>query len=313
MTAVPANNEEQQRADTNITLPNVLFVGAQKAGTSAIAYWLSHKNGVCLANVLKGEPDYFNKEVHFFNRYDRFSKGLEFYAKHFEHCQNKALAMDATPDYLNWASRIHSFYEAAGEHRLENLKIMVSLRDPIARELSIYNHMLDLYLENPDPDRTKPCKGWYVQIGRPDGSIMSFDEYVDAVVIPNLKNPWKNNFSMYAKYLKEWFQLFDRNNLLVLSYDELKTNSNKTKWRVKEFLGHDEFHGTFEKTNTKSFSGKVALPSCKAQEKLKNVFDPLNEDLYELLDSYMGPSMEQRPFPRFPVGECNINSTRHYA
>jgi hypothetical protein len=228
MATVPAN-EEQQRADTNITLPNVLFVGAQKAGTSAISDWL-FLNDVCY-------PGRYKKEVHFFD--ERFSKGLEFYAKRFKNCQNKSLAMDATPNYLNWASRIHSFYKAAGDHRLENLKIMFSLRDPISRELSIYNHMLDLCLKH------RKSTQWYAEIRRLDGSIMSFDDYVDAVVIPNLKKSLAFNFSMYAKYLKEWFQLFDRKNLLVLSYDELKGNSKKTKWRVKEFLGLDEFHGTF--------------------------------------------------------------------
>ena len=81
--------------------------------------------------------------------------------------------MDATPNYLKLASRIHSFYEAADEHLLKNLKIMVSLWDPIARELSIYNHMLYYYLVNPDLNL------WYADIARLDGSVMSFDDYVD--------------------------------------------------------------------------------------------------------------------------------------
>ena len=49
-------------------LPTILLAGAQKGGTSALAFWLHSLNenntGVCQAAVFDGEPDWYKKEVH---------------------------------------------------------------------------------------------------------------------------------------------------------------------------------------------------------------------------------------------------------
>jgi hypothetical protein len=61
-----SNEEETPRT----ILSNMLLVGAQKAGSTAIANSL-FDNGVCHPQVFEGEPEYFGKEVPFFNQKHR--------------------------------------------------------------------------------------------------------------------------------------------------------------------------------------------------------------------------------------------------
>ena len=108
-----------------LCLPSVQLIGAQKAGTSAIADWLFEQGGFQRPRVFQGEPRYYSKEVHFFDIDSRFHQGLEFYAKRFqpppqnpkavsgqadEYFQKKTNSivptrmMDATPDTLQFAN-----------------------------------------------------------------------------------------------------------------------------------------------------------------------------------------------------------------
>ena len=73
----------------------------------------------------------------------RYKKGFEFYSKRFEHCNNATYVVDATPNYLgsHSAERVYETYSKASPRLLSELKLIVSVREPIARELSLYNHM----------------------------------------------------------------------------------------------------------------------------------------------------------------------------
>ena len=67
-----------------IRLPNLLQIGGQKCGSSALSEWLTGQ-GVCEGELFEGEPYYFAKESHFFDEPPRYEKGIEFYAKRFGH------------------------------------------------------------------------------------------------------------------------------------------------------------------------------------------------------------------------------------
>ena len=69
--------------------------------------------------------------------------------------------------------QVFSFYQSARGTHLKNLKVIVSVREPIARELSMYNHQLSRYNANPDP------KEWYATIVMVNGTIKTFDRKCD--------------------------------------------------------------------------------------------------------------------------------------
>ena len=288
-------------AKSAIHLPVVQLLGAQKAGTSALADWLFDEGGFTRPKVFAEEPPYYSKEVHYFDSEWRYRQGPAFYAKRFEQSPSAdglAVAMDATPDTLPFADRVRSTYDAAGPNQTESLKIIVILREPISRELSLYNH-LAFDCRRLQPSARSP---WHTQVTREDGSIMSFDEFVFSVSIPSLARstgPGRSTrHSLYEKHLKAWFDLFRRDQILVLSYDELQNSPGKLQHRVQVFLER-VIPGSLSKSNSNDSPDKVTAPSHKARTALEAVFSPANDKLYELLRRHPGPAMEQTPFPRF--------------
>jgi len=111
--------------------------------------------------------------------------------------------------------------------------------------------------------------------------------------------------SLYSIYLEKWFEFMPRDQLLILSYDELTNDPGTTRKRIKDFLGlpHNE-HQKLTKVNTHSSSSKTTLPSCRSQQKLEGVFRNFNKALYDLMERNAGPPMEQRPFPQFDPLPC---------
>ena len=295
-----------------IQLPSVQLIGAQKAGTSAIADWLFEEGGFSRPKVSDSEPFYYSKEVHFFDIDSRYQQGLDFYAQRFPQ-DNKGSDrdgggtekkyLDATPETLVFPDRVRSIYEAAGGNQVNTVKFIAILREPVSRELSLYNHLAydcrRLGTSNP--------KDWHNQVLKQHQEecsiIMLFDEFVQSVSIPALNRkdgPGRSSrHSLYALHLSKWFEIFDRKHILLLSYDELKQNPSRVQERINQFLELQVRAGNLKYSNSNDNPYKVQSPPIKAQEALQDFFSQHNEDLYSLLESNQGPPMEQRPFPRF--------------
>lgn len=286
-----------------VQLPTVQLIGAPKAGTSAVADWLFDMGGFCRPRVFAGEPWYYSKEVHFFDDDGRFHQGVEFYGERFPeqlvvNGEPAVCSMDATPDTLAFAERVRYAYDVAGGNQADTLRIIAILREPASRELSLYNHLAFDCRNLPIEERTS----WHDQVINADGTIMSFDEFVVETSIPALRRDsgpgMSTRHSLYASHLLKWFQLFDRKQILVLSYDELVFRPEALQDRIQQFLGCT-FPVGLERANSNESDYKVKVPSPEARKVLDHVFAPLNEQLYMLLESCPGPIMEQNPFPRF--------------
>jgi len=290
----PTVHRPSDSGTATITLPTILLAGAQKAGTTALAQWLlapPFNKGVCGPVVFEGEPAHFKKEVQFFDQEERYERGTAFYERRFGHCHfsttrndhGVVLSMDATPNYIRFPQRVFDTYERAGQ--LGSLKIIFSLREPVARDLSWYNHR----------------KGY--------ANVYTYDQHVRKKMLPGLKDERSGDrfavdMCLYAKHLEAWFRLFRREQILVLSYDEVLHNSTKARGRVEAFLGHRFPAEKLEKENTKDGASKLARPACDTQRELDTLFRPHNERLYALLAEGGRPYMEQHPFPKFSLGSC---------
>jgi hypothetical protein len=300
------------RGRLRLQIPNVLIAGVQKGGTTTTFDYLVSKNnkGFCKPKRFRGEAAFMKKEVHFFDMDERFQQGLSFYAKRYEHCSQQESAssffIDGTPDYFNVPERVYQIYQqqqqqVGGPQPLDSLKIILSLREPVSREVSWYNHQ-------------KRLERWHHAIqNAEDGSLMTFDQYVDKVLLlPNHESSTilsDNSYGMYGNILPRWFDLFDRRRqILIVSFEESQSDPEGYLRRIHEFLGL-EILGPLS-FGERTFSAQVVpqgnksqnqsdIPSCQAQNKLWQVFEPSNRKLYDLLAQHPGPSMEQRPFPKF--------------
>jgi len=311
---------------STLRLPNVLLIGVQKGGSSALANSL-FDHGICRPRTFQGEPYYWSKEVHLFDKKDRLQRGPAFYASRFEHCFSDAgsmgqLAMDATPNYLPYAEEVRRMYESVGGDQAESLKVIVSLREPVSRDLSLYNHKANEFRE-----KSENFEFWRGVVdfkksellGRSE--LMSFSDYVAKKCLPSINATYgtctyrghvNQCLGLYEYFLKRWMRLFRHDQILVVAYDELVRDQAKVLWRLRTFLGLSDQLGPDEvaSSNTQSSEHKISSPPCGAQERLARAYKAANNNLYALLESKRGPSMEQRPFPKFTLSNCTSDIER---
>lgn len=110
-----------------LTLPNLIVIGAQKCGTSGLHYYLSLHPEVSMSNP---------KELNFFIEERNLSRGLEWYSRHFDpaaRCRGEASPnYTAYPQHLGVPERIASVVPDA--------RLVFIVRDPIERITAHWIH-----------------------------------------------------------------------------------------------------------------------------------------------------------------------------
>ncbi|MBD5781197.1 sulfotransferase domain-containing protein [Pelagicoccus sp. NFK12] len=209
-------DREQQK----VVDPNFLVIGAQKGGTS----WL--------ANMVKQHPDVFAPEVkeqHFFNLRENYDRGIEWYRSKFEGRRNQKAVGEFTPNYL-WICPnqqeiddigvIPNIPEIVHQH-YPDLKLIVSLRNPVDRAVSAYYHFIRT--------RKIPPTSKILEIGHTNGIITMGD---------------------YKEHLLRWLEYYPIERFHFIIYEEdIARNKSECLRRVFRFLEIDE---TFEPANQKS-------------------------------------------------------------
>ncbi|HEX2192964.1 MAG TPA: sulfotransferase domain-containing protein [Acidimicrobiales bacterium] len=110
-----------------LRLPDFLGIGALKAATTYLDALLRAHPQLCLPPGLK--------EVQFFNRY--YDRGVEWYAGLFSSCDGRRRG-EISPQYLfdeSCPARIASV--------LPDVRLLVSIRDPVQRAYSQYKHWVE--------------------------------------------------------------------------------------------------------------------------------------------------------------------------
>lgn len=106
-------------------LPNFLYIGPDKAGST----WLHE--------VLVTHPDIYltpAKDLYYFDRY--FSRGVEWYQRHFSDVTDQQIVGEICQDYLSCPES-----PARIATTLDRPRMMATLRDPVERAYSSYLYM----------------------------------------------------------------------------------------------------------------------------------------------------------------------------
>jgi hypothetical protein len=109
-------------------LPDFVYIGPDKAGSTWLHQVLRWHPDVCATDV---------KELFFFDRYHQ--RGADWYRSHYAACpSDAAVVADVSHDYL---------YDPAVPARMrallgEDIRLMVTLRDPVDRAWSAYHFMV---------------------------------------------------------------------------------------------------------------------------------------------------------------------------
>ena len=196
-------------------LPGFLVIGAQKAGTTALyAYLRWHPE-------ITG-PSW--KEVSFFDRH--WWRGEAWYRGQFPLRASERLVGEASPSYL-----FHPLAPERARALVPEAKLVALLRDPVERAYSQYQHE--------------------VALGR---EPLSFEDALEAeeertrgelerlVADPRYFSRawWDHTYAargLYAEQLERWLAVYPREQLLVLTTEELGERTAETYAAVLSFLG----------------------------------------------------------------------------
>lgn len=230
-------------------LPNFFIVGAPKAGTTSLFYYLNEHPEVYMSSIK--EPNYFSwdeiKKQNLYYKEKNITK-LEEYKKLFEGVKDEKAIGEASVSYLFYPTVPQKI-----ENMIPNAKIIIMLRDPIERAFSHY--LMDLrlgYVNIPFGD---------IIYRKSNSRIVSlyYQQYVE--------------LGLYFGQIKRYIGTFGKEHVKIFIFDDLKNNVKKIISSLYSFLDVDrnfvpnleEKYNVFEipKNNViKPFYNSMIMRSC---------------------------------------------------
>ena len=199
-------------------IPNFLIIGAGKSGTSSLYYYLKQHPQIYMSSLK--EPKFFafeGDELDFkgpaTESVKRFSvTTLEEYRKLFEDVTNELAVGEASPIYMyspKAALKIKQY--------IPKVKIIAILRQPAERAFSAFSHLV-----------------------REGYETLSFEEALqqEQKRIDNKWNPlfYYQDSGFYYSQLKMYFELFEREQIKVYLYEDLRTDTSALLQNIFDFL-----------------------------------------------------------------------------
>lgn len=249
-------------------LPDFLIIGAMKCGTSSLFRYLEAH-----PNVAVSRP----KEVHYFD--DNAHRSLNWYRKHFPIRFSKdgraALRCGEASPYYLFCDTAPDRVKAA----LPDARLIVMLRDPVARAYSHYHHVN----ANGHDDRTfaQAVEAEITHI-ESRGAHPLHPTHPPEHASRRLQYLARG---IYADQLTRWFDRFDRSRVLVLRSESMFADPRAVyneALALLELPPHDEID--FTRRNP----GRYAEPMApEVRDRLRAFFAPHNLRLEQLLGAPM--------------------------
>lgn len=264
--------------------PDFLLLGAQKAGTSSL-YTLLKKHPQIMGAI--------DKEVHFFDRDDHWSKGQRWYESQFASIRmpsSSNLYFEATPDYMyrkGAVQRMHSLYP--------DLKLIIILREPVSRAYSAWNMFRDFQVSR----KRLPALLQSGYLNDRENNLMTMlyevDQYPSFEEVVELELKWieedvdwqEPSFirrGFYMDQIEEVLKYYDRDQLLILSQGELRTKEGKTLDIITRFLDlPDTDWGASSPGDVKNARVYPKPIDQEVKRRLEKIYAPHNDRLFEFL------------------------------
>ena len=239
-------------------LPDVLVIGAQKAGTTALYAYLRWHPGIT-------GPSW--KEVSFFDRH--WWRGEAWYRGHFPLRAGERLVGEASPSYL-----FHPLAPERARSVVPDAKLIALVRNPVDRAYSHYQHEVALGREPLSFEDALAAEE-----ERTRGEVERL------VADPRAFSPawWGHTYvarGRYAEQLERWLAVFPRGQLLVVATEELGERPAQTYARILRFLGAAPYE---LEEYPRVFDRDYAPMRPETRAELQAVFAEPNRRLEELL------------------------------
>ncbi len=261
-----------------MTLPNFLFIGAPRCGTTYLYHCLTQHPDIYFPKVK--EPSFFSFDPDnpafdgLYTQLDaaygyKLIRSMDDYRDLYNEVQNEQVIGDSSANYISFpgtADRIHK--------HIPDAKILVSLRNPVDAICSLYNWAYMNHLI-PAPFTSLPVSE----------QLKVIDEFKDIHFNPYL----------YYQHLSKYLSLFDDNQLKIIVFEEWIREKEQCVQDVLEFLGVDtDYPINYQVDEFKSDMGTSSFP--------KRVARRLMFDLAKLARPFsrrMAQSIKRRAKKRF--------------
>jgi hypothetical protein len=243
-------------------LPNFIIIGVQKGGTSSLYQYLTRH-----PKVLPG----YKKEVKFFD--GNYQRGLNWYRYNFPLAEQmsdpQTQTGEASPSYV-----FHPQVPQRIKDTLPDIKLILLLRDPVARAYSHYQGNLRKGHES---------LPFQEAIEREESRLKGEREKIIADQTYPMYSYLVYSYlarGVYIDQVRNWFESFPREQILILKSEAFFNNPPKIFEQVLAFLGLPEWKldsddifniGSYEKMDP------------EMENKLRAYFLPYNQALYEYI------------------------------
>lgn len=242
-------------------LPDFIIIGSQKAASSSLHHYLSLHTNILTPPI---------KETQFFNmNYDR---ELNYYKSIFPVHKRDKLVFESISDYLS-----HPLAPKLCHKFLPNIKIIVTLREPVSRAFSHFNFVKNYEGEPLDMSFEEAISLEEKRIESALNSIES-NRYYSAAALS--RYGYKRN-GEYAKHIKNWLKYYPINQFKFVDFNNIKTDLNIVMTELSEFLNIPYEGVVIKKIQNKSRYNIKLNPNTK--EKLTSYYSRQNKELFSII------------------------------
>jgi hypothetical protein len=241
--------------------PHIIVIGAQKCGTTSLHMSLIRHS--CIKGAVDPDSKRPIKEMDFFFKHERWAKGADWYWAHYNH--GTGVSLDSSPNYLLDVACYRRIREVA-----PNAKLIITLRNPVGRAYSQYNHYVQELPLSQSYD-------WDYRI--------NFSDNVSNELYKN-RNTDSCFYGMvykgiYIKQIQLLLQYFDRSQLYITVMEKWKHRYQEELNNILHFMGLEEEKLPDEIKHKREYF--VEPRNEEACHRLAEFYKPYNESLFEFL------------------------------
>ncbi|MDC0205082.1 sulfotransferase domain-containing protein [Nitrosopumilus sp.] len=243
-------------------LPDFLIIGSVRSGTTSLYYDICQHPSI--EKAAYDEIGYFDDNYHLGENWYRSFFPTKNKMQKIKQNTRKAITGEDTPFYI-W----NEIASKRIKKDLPGVKLIVILRNPVERAYS--NYFLGVREGN--------------EINNFDQAIKEDIKLIENKTPEKLENyDYKRSYiakGFYAKQLKKWLKNFQKDQIYIISTEELEKNPKVVLNNIFQFLKLSDF--SINQINQYKKS-KYPEINYDIKKKLNDYFEPHNEELFKLIN-----------------------------
>lgn len=259
-------------------LPDFLVIGAKKGGTTSVANWLVQHPQV-MSMFPRAQR---HKSPHYFDI--NYWRGPTWYRSHFPTRWARSVTRRRTGGAVVGETSPYYLFHPAAPARIRetapDVRLIAILREPVSRAHSNYWDRVVAGTED---------------LPTFEEALAAEQERTAGVTAEWLADPAHYSVhhdnhtylarGRYAEQLRRYFDVFPREQLLVLPLDALKADASAAFRRIEEHIGIDHHDVDLTPRNARDGYPKIRP---ETRERLAAYYEPYNRELYDLLGEDFG-------------------------